>query len=94
MREFFDPSWRMYFVERGGMQIVMLGGGDKSTPSDDIAIAWNRTNLGIGGSWMCKSNTHSPSMVQLPPSFLQPLDADRLRGAQFLRKKAHAQLFQ
>ncbi len=34
------------------------------------------------------------SMIQLPPSLLQPFDADRLRGAQLLREKAHAQLFQ
>ena len=45
MREFFGPGWRMYFVERDGMLIVMLGGGDKSTQSDDIvrAIALSRT---------------------------------------------------
>lgn len=45
MREFFGPSWRMYFVERDGMLIVMLGGGDKSTQSKDIvrAIALSRT---------------------------------------------------
>jgi putative addiction module killer protein len=45
MREFFGPGWRMYFVERDGMLIVMLGGGDKSTQSEDIAraIALSRT---------------------------------------------------
>ena len=45
MREFFGPGWRMYFVECDGMLIVMLGGGDKSTQSDDIAraIALRRT---------------------------------------------------
>lgn len=45
MREFFGPGWRMYFVERDGMLIVMLGGGDKSTQSKDIvrAIALSRT---------------------------------------------------
>ena len=45
MREFFGSGWRMYFVERDGMLIVMLGGGDKSTQSDDIAraIALSRT---------------------------------------------------
>ena len=45
MREFFGPGWRMYYVERDGMLIVMLGGGDKSTQSDDIAraIALRRT---------------------------------------------------
>ena len=45
MREFFGPGWRMYYVERDGMLIVMLGGGDKTTQSDDIAcaIALSRT---------------------------------------------------
>lgn len=45
MREFFGPGWRMYYVEREGMLIVMLGGGDKSTQSGDIAraIALSRT---------------------------------------------------
>ena len=39
MREFFGPGWRMYFVKRGLMIIVMLGGGDKSTQNSDIAMA-------------------------------------------------------
>ena len=39
MREFFGPGWRMYFVERGGTLIVMLGGGEKSTQQADIAAA-------------------------------------------------------
>lgn len=45
MREFFGPGWRMYYVERNGILIVMLGGGDKSTQPDDIAhaIALSRT---------------------------------------------------
>lgn len=33
-------------------------------------------------------------MSQLPPSLLQTLDADRLRTAQLVREKAHAQLLQ
>ncbi len=37
MREFFGPGWRMYYVEHDGLLIVMLGGGDKSTQSSDIA---------------------------------------------------------
>ena len=40
MREFFGPGWRMYYVEQNGMLIVMLGGGDKSTQSDDISRAF------------------------------------------------------
>jgi putative addiction module killer protein len=39
MREFFGPGWRMYYTERHGVIIVMLGGGDKSTQPVDIAAA-------------------------------------------------------
>ena len=39
MREFFGPGWRMYYVLRGDVLIVMLGGGDKSTQQADIARA-------------------------------------------------------
>ena len=39
MREFFGAGWRMYYVERNGALILMLGGGDKSTQRTDISIA-------------------------------------------------------
>lgn len=39
MREHFGPGWRMYYVQRGAVLIVMLGGGDKSTQAADIAKA-------------------------------------------------------
>lgn len=39
MREFFGPGWRMYYVQRGDVLIVMLGGGDKSSQQADIAAA-------------------------------------------------------
>lgn len=39
MREYFGPGWRMYYVQHGDLLIVMLGGGDKSTQSTDIATA-------------------------------------------------------
>lgn len=39
MREHFGPGWRMYYVRRGDVLIVMLGGGDKSTQAADIAKA-------------------------------------------------------
>jgi putative addiction module killer protein len=39
MREHFGPGWRMYFVQRGEVLIVMLGGGDKATQAADIAKA-------------------------------------------------------
>lgn len=45
MREFFGPGWRMYYVRRGEVVIVMLGGGDKSSQQRDIekAIALSKT---------------------------------------------------
>ena len=45
MREFFGPGWRMYYIQRGELLIVMLGGGDKSTQSADIAKAISLANL-------------------------------------------------
>lgn len=39
MREHFGPGWRMYYVQRGALLIVMLGGGDKATQPADIAKA-------------------------------------------------------
>ncbi|MBI5900018.1 MAG: type II toxin-antitoxin system RelE/ParE family toxin [Rhodocyclales bacterium] len=39
MREHFGPGWRMYYVQRGTVLIVTLGGGDKSTQVADIARA-------------------------------------------------------
>ena len=39
MREFFGPGWRMYYVRRGEVLVLMLGGGDKSTQQADIAAA-------------------------------------------------------
>jgi putative addiction module killer protein len=32
MREFFGPGWRMYYLQRGELVIMMLGGGDKCWP--------------------------------------------------------------
>ena len=42
MREFFGPGWRMYFIQRGSVLVVMLGGGDKSSQTTDIATARRR----------------------------------------------------
>ena len=39
MREHFGPGWRLYYLQRGQVLIVMLGGGDKSTQTADIAAA-------------------------------------------------------
>jgi len=45
MREHFGPGWRMYYVRRGEVLIVMLGGGDKATQSTDIAKALRLASL-------------------------------------------------
>ena len=39
MRELFGPGWRMYYVQRDDVLIIMVGGGDKSTQQADIARA-------------------------------------------------------
>lgn len=39
MREHFGPGWRMYYVQRGSLLILMLGGGNKATQHEDIARA-------------------------------------------------------
>lgn len=39
MREFFGPGWRMYYLEKGGTMVFMLGGGDKSGQASDIQRA-------------------------------------------------------
>lgn len=45
MREFFGPGWRMYYLQQGDVLIVMLGGGDKSTQTADIAAALHLARL-------------------------------------------------
>lgn len=39
MREHFGGGWRMYYICRGTVLVVMLGGGQKSTQRADIARA-------------------------------------------------------
>ena len=39
MREFFGPGWRMHYVRRGEILILMLGGGTKATQPRDIERA-------------------------------------------------------
>jgi putative addiction module killer protein len=36
MREHFGAGWRMYYVQRGDVLVIMLGGGTKSTQESDI----------------------------------------------------------
>lgn len=38
MREVFGPGWRMYYVERSAVLILMLGGGNKSSQVRDIEL--------------------------------------------------------
>ena len=37
--EFFGPGRRMYYLQRGELVIMMLGGGDKSSQASDIEAA-------------------------------------------------------
>ena len=39
MRVDFGPGYRLYFTRRGGILIVMLAGGDKSSQARDIKRA-------------------------------------------------------
>jgi putative addiction module killer protein len=39
MRVDYGPGYRVYFVRRGGIVIVLLCGGDKRTQNRDIARA-------------------------------------------------------
>lgn len=39
MREHWGPGWRLYFMQRGPVLVVMLGGGQKSGQQSDIRAA-------------------------------------------------------
>ena len=39
MRLFFGPGYRVYFVRRGAVLVILLCGGDKSTQDNDIVTA-------------------------------------------------------
>ncbi len=41
MREFFGPGWRMYYLQKDRILVLMLGGGEKSTQARDIHRAKN-----------------------------------------------------
>ncbi|NEN75721.1 type II toxin-antitoxin system RelE/ParE family toxin [Pelistega sp. NLN82] len=45
MREFFGSGWRMYYIKRDDVLIIMLGGGDKNTQSKDIQNAIELSKL-------------------------------------------------
>lgn len=39
LRIHYGPGYRVYFVRRGSIVVVVLGGGDKSTQARDIELA-------------------------------------------------------
>ena len=39
MRIFYGPGYRVYFVQRSSVVVILLTGGDKSTQQSDIAQA-------------------------------------------------------
>ena len=39
LRIFYGPGYRVYFVKRGLVIVILLSGGDKSTQDSDIAKA-------------------------------------------------------
>jgi putative addiction module killer protein len=39
MRIHFGPGYRVYFVHRGELLVVLLAGGDKGSQKKDIAVA-------------------------------------------------------
>ena len=39
MRIFYGPGYRVYFVQRGRVVVILLSGGDKSTQRSDIVRA-------------------------------------------------------
>jgi len=39
MRIHYGPGYRVYFVRRGVVLAILLGGGDKSTQTRDISMA-------------------------------------------------------
>lgn len=39
LRIFYGPGYRVYFVQRGPVVVILLSGGDKGTQASDIAKA-------------------------------------------------------
>ena len=39
LRIHYGPGYRVYFVRRGSVVVVVLAGGDKSTQARDIEVA-------------------------------------------------------
>ena len=39
LRIHYGPGYRVYYVQRGSLLVVLLCGGDKSSQANDIAVA-------------------------------------------------------
>jgi putative addiction module killer protein len=39
LRIFYGPGYRVYFIQRGLVLVILLSGGDKSTQTSDISQA-------------------------------------------------------
>ncbi len=39
LRIFYGPGYRVYFLQRGPVVVILLSGGDKSSQKEDIAKA-------------------------------------------------------
>ena len=39
LRIFYGPGYRVYFIQRGSVVVILLSGGDKSTQNADIRRA-------------------------------------------------------
>ncbi len=39
LRIFYGPGYRVYFIQRGSVVVILLSGGDKSTQDSDIIKA-------------------------------------------------------
>ena len=44
----YGPGYRVYFVERGQMVVILLAGGDKRTQAHDRRVQWQRPERGSG----------------------------------------------
>ena len=40
LRIHYGPGYRVYYVQRGSLLIILLCGGEKSGQAKDIALAW------------------------------------------------------